>query len=146
MAGGISAEDTPIETIVREADEEASMTRRDVRSAGVLIYMTLLEKRLGNVGGGDLVKPDMGARVRVMELAEDVAPKPYADEMRDFYLWTPDEVKAALLRDECKTKSAAVMVDFFIRHGIVTADNELHYAEMSMRLHRMLPFATAPRL
>lgn len=40
VAGGICAEDTPFETIVREADEEASLpeglARRDIRPTGVL--------------------------------------------------------------------------------------------------------------
>lgn len=81
-----------------------------------------------------------------VELAEDVVPEPHADEVKEFYLLTVDEVKAALARNEFKTNSAAAMVDLFIRHGIVTADNEVDYAEISMRLHRTLPFAIAPRL
>ncbi|KAL1854327.1 hypothetical protein Daus18300_011513 [Diaporthe australafricana] len=147
VAGGISAEDTPFETIVREADEEASLpedlTRRDIRPVGVLTYITVLEKGQEEVGG--LVKPDM-VHVYDMEVAEDVVPKPHDDEVKEFYLLTPGEVKAALLREEFKSNSAAVMVDFFIRHGIISADNERNYTEMNMRLHRTLPFATAPRL
>lgn len=147
VAGGISAEDTPFETIIREANEEASLsetlTKRDIRPVGVLTYITVLEKGQGEVAG--LVKPDM-VHVYDMEVAEDVIPKPHDDEVKEFYLLTPDEVKAALLKNEFKTNSAAVMIDFFIRHGIISADNERDYPEMSMRLHRTLPFATAPRL
>lgn len=97
----------------------------------------------GEVGG--LVKPEM-VHVYDMEVAEDVVPKPHDDEVKEFYLMTPDETKKALFRQEFKTNSAAVMIDFFIRHGIITADNERDYPEMNMRLHRTLPFATAPRL
>lgn len=147
VAGGISAEDTPFETIIRESAEEASLpedlTRRDVRPVGVLTYITVLEEGQGEVAG--LVKPDM-VYVYDMELTEDVIPKPHDDEVKEFYLLTPDEVKEALLKNEFKTNSAAVMIDFFIRHGIISADNERDYPEMSMRLHRTLPFATAPRL
>lgn len=147
VAGGVSAKDTPFETIVREADEEASLpeelTRRGIRPVGVLTYITLLENGQGEVGG--LVKPDM-VHVYDMEVAEDIVPKPHDDEVKEFYLLTPEEVKAALLRNEFKTNSAAVMVDFFIRHGIISADDELDYPEMNMRLHRTLPFATSPRL
>ena len=32
------------------------------------------------------------------------------------------------------------MIDFFIRHGITSADNERDSAEINMRLHRTLPF------
>lgn len=128
VAGGISAESTPFETIVREAGEEASLPedliRRDIRSAGVLTYITVLEKAQGEIEG--LVKPDM-VHVYDIEVAEDVVPKPHDDEVKEFYLLTPDEVKAALHRNEFKTNSAAVMVDFFIRRGIITADDEPDY-------------------
>ncbi|KAI1148318.1 hypothetical protein F4825DRAFT_464980 [Nemania diffusa] len=147
VAGGISAQDTPLETIIREANEEASLpsnlTRQHVRPAGVLTYLTILEQGQGEVGG--LVKPDM-VHVYDLELAENVIPQPHDDEVKEFYLMTLDEVKAALLRNEFKTNSAAVMIDFFIRHGIISADTEIDYAELNMRLHRTLPFATAPRL
>lgn len=147
VAGGISAEDTPFETIIRESGDEASLpeylTRRDVRAVGVLTYITVLEKGQGEVEG--LVKPDM-VHVYDMELAEDVIPKPHDDEVKESHLLTPDEAKEALLKNEFKTNSAAVMIDFFIRHGIISDDDERDYPEMSMRLHRTLPFATAPRL
>ena len=146
VAGGVSAGTTPIETIIREADEEASLpgefTRQHIRSAGVLTYVTLLEYGQGEVGG--LVKPDM-VHVYDMEIATDVIPKPHDDEVKEFYLMTPDQVKKALLQQEFKTNSAAVMIDFLIRHGFVTAVEERDYPEMNMRLHRTLPFATAPR-
>jgi 8-oxo-dGTP pyrophosphatase MutT (NUDIX family) len=147
VAGGVSAGTSPLQTIVREADEEASLgedlTRKHIRSAGVLTYINLLEKGQGEVDG--LVKPDM-IYIYDMELAEDFIPKPHDDEVKEFYLMTSDEVKKALLQKEFKTNSAAVMIDFFIRHGLITADDECDYPEMSMRLHRTLPFATAPRL
>ena len=147
VAGGVSAQDTPFQAIVREADEEASLpehfVRQNIRSVAVLIYMTLLEQGDGEAGG--LVKPDM-IHVYDMELGEDVIPKPHDDEVKEFYLMTPEEVKTALLKKEFKTNSAAVMIDFFIRRGIITADSEGDYTEMNMRLHRTLPFSTATRL
>jgi 8-oxo-dGTP pyrophosphatase MutT (NUDIX family) len=147
VAGGISAEATPFETIIREADEEASLpadlVKQKIRSAGVLSCMTLLEAGEGEIGG--LVKSDM-VHIYDIELCADVIPKPHDDEVKEFYLMTPDEVIESLLKRDFKTNSAAVMIDFFIRHGIITADTERDYPEMNMRLHRTLPFATAPRL
>ena len=110
---------------------------------GVLTYITLLERGQGEIGG--LVKPDM-VHVYDLEVGEDILPKPHDDEVKDFYLMMLDEAKTALLWKEFKTNSAAVMIDFFIRHGIITADNERDYTEISMRLHRTLPFPTATRL
>jgi hypothetical protein len=34
------------------------------------------------------------------------------------------------------------LVDFLIRHGIITPENEPDFVEISMRLHRRLPFRT----
>jgi hypothetical protein len=36
-----------------------------------------------------------------------------------------------------------VMVDFFVRHGLITAENEPDYLEISSRLHRRLEYPTA---
>jgi len=147
VAGGVSAGTTPFETMLREADEEASfpadLVKRDIRAAGVLTYMTLLEAGEGEIGG--LVKSDM-VHVYDLKLSADVVPKPNDDEVKDFYLMTPEKVIEALLKKEFKPNSATVMVDFSIGHGIVTADTERDFAEMDMRLHRTLAFATAPRL
>jgi len=67
------------------------------------------------------------------------------DEVKEFNLMTIDEVKEGLASVEFKTNSALVMIDFFIRHAIITAENEKNYAEILSRLHRRLPLPTAPQ-
>jgi hypothetical protein len=64
------------------------------------------------------------------------------EEVKEFYLMTVNEVKESLARAEFKTNSALVMIDFFIRHGIITAENEQNYVEIIARLHRRLPLPT----
>jgi len=39
-----------------------------------------------------------------------------------------------------------VMLDFFIRHGILTAENESDFEEIKRRLHRELEFPGPHRL
>jgi hypothetical protein len=34
------------------------------------------------------------------------------------------------------------MIDFFVRHGLITPENEKHYSEIVARVHRRMPFAT----
>lgn len=69
------------------------------------------------------------------------------DEVKEFYLLTPEEDKAALLRRESKRSSTTVFVGPFIRYGLITAKgDEVDYAELNMRLHRRLSVATAPQL
>lgn len=143
VAGGVKSGVPPFQTIVEEADEEASLPedliRQKARCRGVISHM--------NVTGDDfpgekgLVTPDY-VYVYDIELPEDVTPKPHDEEVSSFTLMSVEELQAALLREEFKPDSAAVLVDFLIRHGIITPENEPDFVEISMRLHRRLPFRT----
>lgn len=141
VAGGIKAGDSPLDTIVHEADEEASLpealVRERVRSVGVLTYISVTGADFPGEKG--LVVPDI-IYVHDLELPGDVVPRPNDDEVEQFYCMTVGEVQKALLGGEFKPDSAAVLIDFFIRHGIMTADNEKDFIEINTRLHRRLPF------
>ncbi|KAL3467705.1 thiamine pyrophosphokinase-related protein [Aspergillus heterothallicus] len=140
-AGGLESGMDPLEGVVREAVEEASLDERvvrgGVRGCGVLSYFHV---KAPLVKGGDEVgylQPEI-EYVYELELMEGVEPRPGDDEVEEFFLWGVDEVKAALLRGEFKPNSAIVVVDFLIRHGVVTAENERDYCEIVWRLHRRL--------
>ncbi|KAI1081098.1 hypothetical protein F5B20DRAFT_536772 [Whalleya microplaca] len=141
VAGGVKAGVTPFETILQEAHEEASFaedfTRARVRSRGVLTYISTTGANFP--GEKCLVIPDI-LFVYDMEIPPDVVPRPYDDEVKGFSCMTVSEVQQALLNQEFKPDAAAVIIDFFIRHGIITADNEDDFVEINMRLHRKLPF------
>lgn len=100
-----------------------------------------------NVTGEDfpgekgLVTPDY-IYVYDIKLPLDVIPRPRDDEVSGFTLMTVEEVKSALLRERFKPDSAAVLVEFLIRHGVITPENEEDFVEISMRLRRRLPFRT----
>jgi 8-oxo-dGTP pyrophosphatase MutT (NUDIX family) len=89
VAGGMSVGTTPSETIIRETDEEASLSadlvKRKIRSAGVLSCITPLEAGEGEIGG--LVDSDM-IHIYDIELSANVIPKPHDDEVKEFYLMT----------------------------------------------------------
>lgn len=143
VAGGVKSGVSPFQTIVEESDEEASLpealVREKARCRGVISHM--------NVTGDDfpgekgLVTPDY-VYVYDIELPRDVVPKPHDDEVNSFTLMSVEELKAALLREEFKPDSAAVLVEFLVRHGVITPENEPDFVEISMRLHRRLPFRT----
>lgn len=144
VAGGVPAHQSPFENIIQEADEEASLPadliKRDVRAAGVLTYMSVFDAEAnGNEGRvvGDTVF------VYDLEVGRDVVPVPKDGEVKEFSLMSVGEVKEALARGEFKTNSAVVMIDFFVRHGIITAENEKDYVEIVTRMHRRLPFPTS---
>lgn len=145
VAGGLPAGETPFECIVREANEEASLpedlVKRDARACGALSYIGLSDERSGGEIG--LIAPHI-LYVYDLELPEGMVCRKHDNEVEEFYLMPVEEVRDALFRGEFKTNCAFVMIDFFIRHGIITAENEKDYAEINSRLHRRLPLPIAP--
>ncbi|KAI1388221.1 NUDIX hydrolase domain-like protein [Hypoxylon trugodes] len=143
VAGGIKAGSTPLDTAIHEADEEASLpealVRKHIRPVGVLTYISVTGPEFPGEKG--LVIPDV-IYVHDLELPSDVIPKPNDDEVETFYSMTVEEVQKALLNGEFKPDTAAVLIDFFIRHGVINPENERDYVEINMRLHRRLPFRT----
>lgn len=144
VAGGIKGCASPLQTIIEEADEEASLPanliKPLIRSRGVVSHMGLTGP--GFPGEQGLATPDF-VYVYDIELPADTVPKPHDEEVSAFSLMGVEEVKARLLRREFKPDSAAVLVDFLITHGFVTAENERDFVEITMRLHRRLPFRTS---
>ena len=143
VAGGISTGEEPFESLVREASEEASLpedlVRRGVRAAGTVTYFYVRDERAGGEIG--LLQPEC-QYVYDLEIGDEVLPKPGDNEVEDFYLWTVEEVQRALARGEFKPNCALVLLDFFVRHGILTQGNEKDYIEIVSRLHRRLEFPT----
>jgi 8-oxo-dGTP pyrophosphatase MutT (NUDIX family) len=145
VAGGVAAGEGPYECVLREADEEASLSnelvQKNAKAVGCISYIGLNDPR----GGGEtgLIAPDI-LYVYDIELSEDTICRPNDSEVKDFYLMSLSEVKQGLAQGEFKKNSALVMIDFFIRHGIITQENEMHYVEIVSRLHRRLPLPTSP--
>jgi len=143
-AGGISNGEQPFECMVREAAEEASfpedLVRSNAKPCGTVSYIHVRDERAGGETG--LFQPEC-QHIYDMEVGADVVPKPGDNEVEDFYLWTVEEVQKAMAEGQFKPNCAAVLLEFFVRHGILTAENEKDYAEIVSRLHRKLPFPTS---
>ncbi|KAJ2986924.1 hypothetical protein NUW58_g4800 [Xylaria curta] len=69
---------------------------------------------------------------RTMHCYKEQPPLEPEDNEMNWYYMSVDE--------SYKPNCALVVVDFFVRHGIITPDNEPDYAEILRRLHRKLPF------
>ncbi|KAI0838946.1 NUDIX domain-containing protein [Hypoxylon sp. FL0890] len=145
IAGGVRADESPFECIVHEADEEASLpeslVRQQARACGAITYVCTSDAGSGLEDGlmasGILYLYDM-------EVDHTIVPKPRDDEVQEFNLWDVQQIKESMLRGEFKPNCASVMIDFFIRHGIITDENEPDYLEIVTRLHRPLPVPTTP--
>jgi 8-oxo-dGTP pyrophosphatase MutT (NUDIX family) len=140
VAGGIASGEQPFECLIRECEEEASlseeMVRKGAKAAGTVTYFYIRDERAG--GETRLLQPEC-QYVYDLELPEDIIPKPNDDEVEEFNLWSIQEVKDALARAEFKPNCALVMLDFFVRHGILTYEDP-GYTEIIARLHRRLEF------
>ncbi|MCJ1229013.1 hypothetical protein MMC12_005677 [Toensbergia leucococca] len=147
VAGGISLGEKPFECLVREAAEEASfseeMVRRSAKAVGIVSYFYVRDARAGGETG--LLQPEV-QYVYDLEVDIEVVPKPGDNEVEQFYLWTIKEVMLALAEGQFKPNCAVVLLDFFVRHGILTAENEKYYIDIVARIHRALPFPTTSRL
>lgn len=141
VAGGIATGETPFESLVRESAEEASLpeelVRKKAKAVGTVTYFHIRDQRAG--GETRLVQPEC-QYVYDLELPEDVEPKPSDDEVESFELKTVEEVKESMRNGEFKPNCALVLLDFFIRHGILTMETDENYIEIVSRLHRRLEF------
>ncbi|CDH59826.1 thiamin pyrophosphokinase-related protein [Lichtheimia corymbifera JMRC:FSU:9682] len=133
VAGGISYEYSTKATVVKECDEEASIPTSIAETAtnvGMISYYTYTEYGL---------QPET-QYIFDLCLHNDFTPTPKDGEVDCFYLWDMDQVKKTILNGEWKPNCALVAIDFMIRHGIITADNEPNFIDISTRLHRRLEF------
>ncbi|KAK8867758.1 NUDIX domain-containing protein [Apiospora arundinis] len=141
VAGGLMTGEDPFDCMVREADEEASLPealmREKCKPTGMVTYIYITDERAGGEKG--LIYPET-QWVYDLELPADVVPTPQDGEVAEFYLWTVPEVQEALARGEFKPNCALILLDFFVRKGILTKENETHYDEIVRRLHREVPF------
>ncbi|KAJ4145005.1 hypothetical protein LMH87_003870 [Akanthomyces muscarius] len=149
VAGGVKADDTPRECMLAESLEEARLTPAVVaprlRPVGV-VTLANRNPRTELVHGEILyvydldLSPDEGtddAR------ASGLVPLPGDDgEVEEFMLMGWQEVLRRMKAGEFKPNVCAIMIDFFIRHGLVTPETEEQYVEICNRLRRKLPMPT----
>ncbi|GIJ83283.1 hypothetical protein Asppvi_002102 [Aspergillus pseudoviridinutans] len=143
VAGGVASDETPFEALVRECEEEAALPREFVHKHAIATGMVSDFYIRGKQAGGEtgLLQPECHY-VYDLPLPSDIVCKKNDDEVEEFNLWTVDEIKRALANREFKPNCALVMLYFFIRHGILTAENEKDYIQIVARLHRRFEFPT----
>ncbi|OAP62936.1 hypothetical protein AYL99_02163 [Fonsecaea erecta] len=143
VAGGLSTGEKPFDCLVRECEEEASLPADLVRSAaracGTLTYFHVRDARAGGETG--LCQPEC-QYIYDLKMPADVIPKPGDDEAIDFQLLTVPEIRHAMAEGRFKPNCAHLLLEFLVRHGFLTPENEPDYIEIVARLHRRLEFPT----
>lgn len=134
VGGSLASREQSIDCIVREAAEEASLppefTRARIKACGALSY------QMTSLDNGQPGCQHQYQYVYEMELPLDVTPTPCDGEVEEFKLMTIEEVQDALARGEFKLNCAMTWMAYFIRHGILAAENEPDFLEICARLHR----------
>lgn len=141
IAGGLAYPYSISENAIKECYEEGGLTKDFVRknlvATGVISYMC---QPYGSHGH---VQPEVEYIYDLVFDSEvDNIPHPVDGEAEDFKLMPITEVHERMLNGEFKPNCALVIIDFMIRHGYLTWDNEPKYHEIVSRLHRRLPFST----
>lgn len=141
VAGGVARGETPLECIAREAGEEAALSPEMVRTqavaAGTVSWFNVSDEKAGGEVG--LMNPGV-LYVYDLEVGQDVEFDPVEGDIDAFILMDVHHVQSALRGGKFKPSCAMVMLDFLVRHGYITAENEPDYQEIVSRLHRRLPF------
>lgn len=142
VAGGLGFPHGIYETAVKECGEEAGLSESYVESrlkaVGVISYNYRHEYDDGSDVSG-LFQPEV-EYLYDLEMDEDTIPAPADGEVQEFNLMTVEQVKKELFAGTFKPNTALVQIDFFIRHGIITPENEPSYMDLLVRTHRRLDY------
>ncbi|KAH3687532.1 hypothetical protein WICPIJ_001494 [Wickerhamomyces pijperi] len=139
IAGGLGGGLDPLETAVKESYEEAgieqSYIRHNLKQVGSVSYIYICQDE------GGLIQPEI-QYVYDLKFTKEMIPTPIDGEVQEFYLMPLGEVLQKLNNREFKPNCALVVIDFLIRHGFITAENEADYLEIVHRLHRNVGLPT----
>ncbi|KAK2798747.1 hypothetical protein FQN50_008729 [Emmonsiellopsis sp. PD_5] len=134
--------------MIKEAGEEANIPEEAVAKLavpiGCLTYIYVRDDMAQPGGEVGLLQPECEFNYD-MEIKAEEKPEVNDGEVADFTLMTIEEVMTNLKANKFKANSATVMIDFLMRHGFITPDNEPDYMEISARMHRRLRYPDVSR-
>ncbi|KAI0324614.1 hypothetical protein GY45DRAFT_1340662 [Cubamyces sp. BRFM 1775] len=133
IAGGIEAGSGVLDCVVKEAMEEASIpediVRRYARPTGTV-------SNLVRTPGG-WFQPELGfVHDLCLPPNSGIQPRPLDGEVESFELLSLDKVIEHMRSGLFVSNSATVLVDFMVRKGVISPDDEPHYQEIVARIHR----------
>ncbi|MEY3220663.1 MAG: hypothetical protein RIT27_2020 [Pseudomonadota bacterium] len=134
VAGGLGAGFTPLETLIKECEEEANISKQLAQQAkpvGMITYC--MTSPQGNLNRDALFIYDL-------ELPLDFIPENTDGETQIFYLWDLEKVLELVENtDEFKLNCNLVIIDFLIRHGFLTPE-KIPYDALIQGLHGSFQF------
>ncbi|XP_066566080.1 thiamine pyrophosphokinase 2 isoform X2 [Amia ocellicauda] len=131
VAGGLAAQTSITQTLVKECAEEACIPECIAKCAHPVSTVSYTYE------DDEGVFPECQF-VFDLEVPQGFTPQIGDGEVLEFYLWPMDKVKEALVTAEFKPNCALVVLDFLIRHSYLDPDTEPHYQQFVAGLHRSL--------
>jgi hypothetical protein len=113
------------DNLIKECAEEASIPRSLAQQAKAVSFISYLNQ------SGPQLKPDLMICFD-LELPEDFTPRANDGEVHSFELWSVQRVLETV-RDtsDFKYNCNLVLIDFFVRHGLLSADDPQFVAIVS---------------
>ncbi len=120
-----------MENVIKESAEEAALPQAVARTARAAGHITYNEQP-----DAVRVKPDR-LYCYDLEVPDEMVPRNTDGEIAAFFLMRAEEVMALVREtDAFKPNCAVVLIDFFLRHGLLTPADEPDYAEILRALDR----------
>ncbi|OIO68582.1 MAG: DUF4743 domain-containing protein [Zetaproteobacteria bacterium CG_4_9_14_3_um_filter_49_83] len=117
VAGGLPFGITPEANLAKECEEEAGMPKHLVARAVSTGQISYRRENRAGLRSDTIFCYDIA-------LPTDFSPMCTDGEVAEFYLWPLDEVARVVRQtDKFKPNCNLVLIDFFLRHGLITVDH-----------------------
>ncbi len=134
LTGGLTAGLTPLQVMQKECVEEASFPQ-DIISTIQPVSMISFFSNIADRG----LLPESEFVFDVF-VPDGFQPVPLDGEVESFELMPIDKVLKCIQQGLFMPASALVVIDFMIRHGLMTAENQIDYMDIVSSIHRHLSF------
>ena len=143
VGGSLPTGESPFECLLREGQEEAALdpdfVRKNVVACGTVNYTCVTDAY--SRGEKGLLSPEIQFCYE-LKLPRDMILAPGEAAVSEIVLLNVEQLKEALAKAEFAPLTGCLILDFFVRHGILTFENEPNYLSIASRMHKPLDLAT----
>ena len=143
VGGSLPTGESPFECLLREGWEEAKLSpdfvRKNVVACGTVNYTCVTDDY--SRGEKGLLSPEVQFCYE-LKVPKDMVLVPGETAVQEIVLLNVEQLKEALVTGDLCPLTGCLILDFFVRHGILTFENELNYISIASRMHKALNLET----
>jgi len=143
VGGSLPTGESPFECLLREGWEEAALSpdfvRKNVVPCGTVNYRCVTDDY--SRGEKGLLSPEVQFCYE-LKLPKDMTLVPGEAAVQEIVLLNVEQMEEALAKGEFAPLTGCLILDFFVRHGILTFENEPNYISIASRMHKPLNMET----